>query len=146
MGTYGPETTEGDSAKENLRTVRLHYAAYARGDLATVVAGLDDQILITVYDEHGKSVRTPVRGREGARAFFEGIKTSVADLKVDIENLRADGDRVLAQVSLAGTVRKTGASGAIPAVHLFTIHEGLITEIRTHRPDWQNYEPEIDGS
>ena len=141
MGQYVPESTEGDSA-QNLKVVREHYEAFARGDMDGLVAGLDPQVTITVHDEHGKPAAEPVRGLDGARSFFEGIHAAVSEATVEIEYLRADGNRVLAQVNLGGTVRETGASGAIPAVHLFAVHDRLITEIRTHRPDWRNYSPE----
>jgi len=138
-----PETAEGDPTERNLKLVRLHYAAFARGDLDGLVGGLDESVAINVHDEHGKAAEQPIQGRAGARSFFEGIDGAITNSTVEIERLRADGNRVLAQVTLGGTLRETGITGRIPAVHLFTIHDGLITEIRTHRPDWRNYgEPE----
>ena len=104
------------------------------------MAGLDPDVCIEVHDEHGKVTGEPMRGREAARTFFEEIREAVTGTTVEIESLRADGDRVLARVTLGGTVRKTGATGAIPAVHLFAVHDALITVIRTHRPDWRNFE------
>jgi ketosteroid isomerase-like protein len=128
-----------DSAEQNLKLVRLHYAAFASGDLDGLVEGLDPEVAINVHDEHGKAAERPIRGRTGARSFFEGIDAAITHSTVEIERLRADGNRVLAQITLGGTMRETGTTGSIPAVHLFTLHEGLITEIRTHRPDWHNY-------
>ncbi len=134
-----PETAEGDLAERNLKLVRLHYAAFACGDLDGLVGGLDEDVAINIHDEHGKAAERPIRGRAGARSFFEGINAAITNSTVEIERLRADGNRVLAHVTLGGTMRETGITGAIPAVHLFTIHDELITEIRTHRPDWRNY-------
>ena len=145
MGTDGPQRAEGEAAQENLKLVRQHYTAFACGDLDGLLAGLDPQVTISVHDEHGKPASEPVNGLESARAFFEGIRSAVAHANVEIDSLRADENRVLAQVTLGGTVRKSGVTGAIPAVHLFTVHDGLITEIRTHRPDWRNYKPEGAG-
>ncbi len=126
-------------AERNTKLVRLHYAAFASGDLDGLVDGLDEGVAISVHDEHGKAAEQPIRGRAGARSFFEGIDAAITDSTVEIERLRADGNRVLAQITLGGTLRETGITGSIPAVHLFTLHDGLITEIRTHRPDWRNY-------
>ena len=136
MGTDAPDIEDGDRAAENLKTVRLHYAAFAGGDLDGLVAGLDPNVLICVHDEHGKPVGDGIRGRDQARAFFEEIHSEVAHTTVEIHTLRADGNKVLAQVSLGGTNRTTGVTGAIPATHLFTLFDGQIREIRTHRPDW----------
>lgn len=131
-------TTEGDHpAQDNLKLVRQHYAAFANGDLDGVIDGLDPDVVITLRDEHGTAAGEPIRGRDEARAFFEGIEATVTHSTVEIERLRADENRVLAQVSIGGTLRDTGRTGAIPAVHLFTILDGLITQIRTHRPEWR---------
>jgi ketosteroid isomerase-like protein len=130
---------EDESAQVNQELVRQHYAAFERGDLDGLARGLDPQVVITVHDEHGKPAMEPVQGQDGARSFFEDIHAAVAETTVDIERLRADGNRVLAQINLGGTVKQTGVAGVIPAVHLFTVHDGLITEIRTHRPDWHDY-------
>jgi ketosteroid isomerase-like protein len=130
----------GDLPEQNLKLVRLHYAAFACGDLDGLVDGLDPDVAINVHDEHGKAAERPIRGRASARSFFEGIGAAITHSTVEIERLRADGNRVLAQITLGGTMRDTGVTGSIPAVHLFTLHDGLITEIRTHRPDWRNYD------
>lgn len=142
MGTDGPEGAEGDSAQENQKLVGRHYAKFAKGDVDGILKALDDSVCIEVHDEHGKAVDEPIRGLEAARSFFEDIVESVTDATVEIESLRADGDRVLARVKLGGTLRDSGVAGAIAAVHLFTIHEGRITVIRTHRPDWRNPTPQ----
>jgi ketosteroid isomerase-like protein len=142
VGTDGPEGAEGDSAQENQELVGRHYAAFASGDIDGVLAGLDPDVCIEVHDEHGKTVGEPMRGLDQARAFFEEIGESVTNTTVEIESLRVDEDRVLARLELGGTIRKTSITGTIPAVHLFTIHEGLITIIRTHRPDWRNFQPD----
>ena len=130
-----------EASAQSLRVVRAHYEAFARGDIGAIVAGLDPEVTITVHDEHGKPASDPLRGLEAARSFFDDINAAVTDPTVEIDRLRADGNRVLAHLRLGGTVRETGATGDIPAVHLFSVHGGLITEIRTHRPDWRNYQP-----
>jgi ketosteroid isomerase-like protein len=122
---------------ENLELIRAHYAAFARGDVEAVLAGLHPGVTITVHDEHGKPEEGPFEGPEGARAFFGAIRDQVTGRTVEIESLRADEDKVLARVRLGGTRRSTGESGEIQAVHLFTLIEGSISEIRTYRPDWR---------
>lgn len=123
--------------RDNLELVRAHYAAFERGDLDLLLTGLHPEIVITIHDEHGKPEGEPIRGREGAHEFFSNIGSSVTDRSVEIEHLRADEDKVLARTLLAGTLTRTGESGQIHAVHLFTLIEGLICEIQTYRPDWR---------
>lgn len=126
-----------EPAQDNQALVRAHYDAFARDDLDELLQGLNPEIVITIHDEHGKPEGEPIRGRDGAQAFFTGIGSAVGDRTVQIEHLRSDEDKVLARVLLGGTLRRTGEGGAIQAVHLFTLYDGLICEIQTYRPDWQ---------
>jgi ketosteroid isomerase-like protein len=130
---------EEDPGPANLKLVRLHYAAFADGDLDGVLGTLDPNVTIRVHDEHGRHTQDPIRGRDGARAFFQGIEAAITNPMVQVDELTADANRVLARVHLAGTMRDTGVTGAIPAVHLFTVEDGLICEIRTHRPEWREF-------
>lgn len=127
-----------DSEARNLKLVRQHYTAFSSGDIDGIVAGLSRSVAIVVHDEHGLPEER-IRGRNEARRFFEGIRADVTNSVVDLQEVRADGDRVLATIEIGGTLRKSGMTGAIPAVHLFTFHEGLITRIHTHRPNWRQY-------
>jgi len=136
----GIKSRADDAAQENLRAVRVHYATFASGDIERLLEGLDRDVSIQVHDEHGVKLGEPIVGRDDARSFFEGIMAAVDDSTVEVKDLRADGDRILAHVRLGGRVKKTGASGSIAAVHLFTVADGVITGIRTHRPDWRNFE------
>jgi ketosteroid isomerase-like protein len=126
-----------EPAVDNLEQVRTHYEAFARDELDSLIEGLDPEVEITVHDEHGKPSGDPVSGHDGARAFFTEIGSTVSGRTVEIQRLRADEDRVLAWVRLGGTLKSTGESGTIDAIHLFTIYDGLIREIKTHRPNWR---------
>jgi ketosteroid isomerase-like protein len=133
----------GALGNDNLKTVRMHYTAFASGDIDGILSCLDENVCIEVHDEHGAEAEEPMRGRDAARSFFEGLHEALTNTTVEVESLRADGDRVLARVTLGGTLRATGITGAIPAVHLFTVHDGLITEIRTHRPNWRDFDADV---
>jgi ketosteroid isomerase-like protein len=135
---------EEDPGPANLKLVRLHYAAFANGDIEDVLGTLDPNVTIRVHDEHGRHTQDPMRGREEARAFFHGIESAVVNPMVQVDELTSDANRVLARVHLTGTLRDTGLTGAIPAVHLFTIEDGLICEIRTHRPEWRDIDPDAE--
>jgi ketosteroid isomerase-like protein len=122
-----------------LNLIRNHYAAYARGDTNALLEGLDPAVVIRVANDHGVAEGDPVRGRDGAEQFFKELSSLIVDRSVTVESLRQDRNRVLAKVRLGGTLKATGESGEIFAVHLFSVHDGLISEIRTHRPDWRRY-------
>ncbi|MDQ2677025.1 MAG: nuclear transport factor 2 family protein, partial [Actinomycetota bacterium] len=75
-----------EPAHDNLELVRAHYRDFARGDLEVLVAGLDPKIAITIHDEHGRPEGETIRGREGAREFFDGLDSTVAGRTVEIEH------------------------------------------------------------
>lgn len=129
----------------NLKLVRLHYAAYSAGDVDGIVERMDPEAELIVHDEHGIQTGPRVKGTEAVRAFFEEIGRRLTNHTVEIEDMRADGERVLANVRLGGTVRATGETGTIPAIHLFNCHGGRITSIRTHRPDWKAHVEAPEG-
>ena len=81
VGSDASEKAEGDLAERNLKLVRRHYAAFASGDLDGVVDGLDEDVAINVHDEHGKAAERPIRGRAGARTFFEGINAAITNFE-----------------------------------------------------------------
>lgn len=139
-----PENAVDESFQENLKAVRNHYAAFASGNIDALLEGLDHGVTIRIHDEHGVRIGTPRVGRSAARTFFESIQAAVDDPTVEIRDLRVDGGRVLAKITLGGTLKGSRRTGEIQAVHLFAIDEGLITEIRTHRPNWNEYTPPHD--
>ena len=72
----------------------------------------------------------PLRGRDEVRGFFERLFDEVGHNEVEIAELEVREDTVVASVYLHGTMRATGLSGAIPAVHVFTVRDDLIAENR----------------
>jgi ketosteroid isomerase-like protein len=116
--------------------VRRHYVAYASGDVDALLATLDPQVEILVHDERAGGAER-FRSHDGAAKFFEGIWDLIAQTSVEVLSLDASPGRVEASVRLSGTVRATGQRGAVPAIHFFTVADGLISRIETYRPDWR---------
>lgn len=117
--------------------VRRHYDAFNRDDVPGIVATLDKDVEIIGSDERAGGARERFRGHAQATTFFREIKQLVADNDVFVLSLDAQPGRVEASLRLRGTLRATERSGSLPAVHFFTIADGLITRIETYRPDWR---------
>ncbi len=121
----------------NIAAVRRHYDAFNDGDLDGIAATLHDEIEVFGGDERAAGARERFRGIDEARGFFAEIKELVADNWVETLLLEATPERVVASIRLHGTLRATGERGPVPAVHFFTIRDGLIARIETYRPDWR---------
>ena len=117
--------------------VRRHYEAYNRGEIPAVLATLRPDVEILESDERGSGEVARYRGQVGAAGFFNGIRELVADNEARVLSLEAQPGRIDASVRLHGTLRSSNRSGSIPAVHFFTLRDGLIARIETFRPNWR---------
>ena len=116
---------------------RRHYGAFNRGDIDEILATLHPEVEIFGGDERAGGASERYRGLDEARAFFAEIKAKVADNRAEVLSLEAVADRVVASLRLHGTLRSSGLSGSLPAVHFLTVREGLIARIETYRPNWR---------
>jgi predicted ester cyclase len=81
-------------------------------------------------------------GPADVRATFEWLRAAFPDLHVDILDLIAEGDRVMARIRMQGT--QTGSFGQMPAagrpsdaehIHVFRLEAGRIVEHWAVRDD-----------
>jgi steroid delta-isomerase-like uncharacterized protein len=63
-----------------------------------------DEVLASDFIAHDLPVATPP-GREGLKAFRRTVNRAFPDLKMEILDLIAEGDKVAARISLVGTHR-----------------------------------------
>jgi ketosteroid isomerase-like protein len=133
LGRAGLAATTG----REVALVRRHYDAYNRGDIPGMLATLHPDVEIRESDERGSGQVELYRGQVGAAEFFNEIRALVTDNEARVLSLEAHPGRIDASVRLRGTLRATGRSGSIPAVHFFTLREGLIARIETFRPNWR---------
>jgi ketosteroid isomerase-like protein len=108
----------------NADLVRGLYASFARGDVPSILATLDQDIewRAPANLPHGGDFR----GREAVGGFFQGIGEHWESLKVDLETLVDSGDRVVALVHAHGRLRANGEEFAYSAAHAWTIDDGTL--------------------
>ncbi|HKP13599.1 MAG TPA: nuclear transport factor 2 family protein [Blastocatellia bacterium] len=97
------------------------YDAFARRDIAAIVARVDPAITV---------VQTPdlpwggaFEGVAGLQRFF-GLLTASVDSRVEVEEYVEASDRVVAVGWTRGQVRANGAPFDIRVVHVWTIRDG----------------------
>ena len=93
--------------------------------------GLVDELMSGDYVEHGNPSNS---GIEGFRNFAKKLVAAFPDLQVTIEDLIAEGDKVVARVvvrgthlgTLMGTIHPTGRQVTFSGVDIFQINDGKI--------------------
>jgi ketosteroid isomerase-like protein len=111
-------------AGDNAALVRRAYAAFAAGDIPTVLGLFDAELVWTVPD----GIRSGGRylGPSGVGDFFASLPQSYAELSVTPETFIDGGDTV----AVLGTHRGRTVAGTcfeIPFVHVWTWRDGRAT-------------------
>jgi steroid delta-isomerase-like uncharacterized protein len=95
-----------------------------------------DEFVTTDYVEHQQLPGAEGRqGIEGARAFLSMMHSAFLDVHFDIEDLVAEGDRVVARVTVSGThqgeligLAPTGKRVRTPGIEVFRVERGKMAE------------------
>jgi ketosteroid isomerase-like protein len=121
-------------SNQNAQLIRDGYAAFAQGDIATVLELFDEDI-----DWHVPG-RSPLsgdyHGHEGVLGFFtKSMELSSGTLKVDVDDVVADGDRVV--VFSTVSAQRNGRSLSTPEVHCWRPADGKAVEFREFQGDQQ---------
>jgi steroid delta-isomerase-like uncharacterized protein len=122
------------AAEQNRRVIERWVDSFNRGDIDVVVA---------MFAENGRNFGRAV-GRDGVRAVLVDIYTRFPDVKLEVHEWIAEGERVGFRATYSGTHRGVGRlpvdggmligvpptnrSFAVLHLHLFHVENGLITE------------------
>lgn len=94
-----------------------------------------DEVIAPTAVNHNPFTHGEPPGPEGVKQGIQGLRTAFPDFQVEIEALIAEGDVVVARLSLSGTnmgaFRGRGATGNYAAwelIHVVRISNGLIVE------------------
>jgi steroid delta-isomerase-like uncharacterized protein len=122
------------TTEENKRHIREWFDALNRGTGLEVV----DDTYAADYVLHDPSLPEPVRGVEGIRAFMSAVVAAFPDAHYTVEDLIAEGDRVVHRCSVRGTHRgdflgvpPTGNQVAVPFIIVSRFEGDKIAE------EWQ---------
>jgi steroid delta-isomerase-like uncharacterized protein len=100
------------------------------GDWSSAAELLTDDVVM-----HHPSAPEPIRGREAVQGFLGVFRTGMPDLRLRVEDVTADGDRVAARWSAHGThtaemfgIPPTGREIDIHGISFFRFADGRIAE------------------
>ena len=117
----------------NIAYVQSLYAAFGRGDVATIIAGASPDI---DWESVGRQSDFPAFGpRKGAREveeFFKVVAENEDFSDFSPREFYAADDKIFVLGSYRLKVKKTGKPVASEWVHMFTLKDGKVTRFREH--------------
>jgi ketosteroid isomerase-like protein len=115
----------------NIEFVQSLYAAFSRGDIAIILAGLTPD---ADWESVGRSSDYPTfgprKGRAGVQEFFRLVAEQQEVIEFSPKEFHASGDRVFVLGHYAWAVKKTARKVASDWVHVFTIKHGKVAKFR----------------
>ena len=124
-----------------IETVQHLYAAFGRGDISTILAGLAEDVEWD-HDAFPNPVPwlQPLRGRDQVPRFFQALADNVEMNVFAPKMFFADGLTVVDLVDVEFTVRATGKRVIdSDVVHLWRFNErGLVQRFRQRADTWQS--------
>jgi ketosteroid isomerase-like protein len=113
------------TAEDNRKRVQEVYEAFGRGDIASVMDALADDVLWICY------AATPFngvyRGKQGVAEFI-GKRELVELERFDVTHILADGNTVVVLIDGRYKVKATGKSAEGPIVQVLTLKDGKVAE------------------
>jgi steroid delta-isomerase-like uncharacterized protein len=101
-----------------------------------------DEIVAPDYVRHDPSDPVPVSGPEGVKRLVTMVRTALPDMRIEIEDLIAEGDLVVSRYHSTATDTggymgrpPTGKTTRTTAIQIFRIMDGKIVESWANRDD-----------
>ena len=115
--------------EQNVQIVEDVYEAFARGDVAAVLAAMTDDV--EWHEAEGMPYGGVYRGGDAvAQNVFGPITTDIPDFAVTPAEMIASGDTVAVVVRYTGTGKNTGEQLDLPVVHIWNVRDGKLERFR----------------
>jgi len=111
---------------DTIGKVKALYAAFGRGDVATILASLADDVSWEFEAPAELSWSGVRRTPQEAAGFFSGIAAEHADPKLEMTEFFAAGDAVAAFGRYQATVRSSGIRVDTPVAHYFKFRDDKV--------------------
>jgi ketosteroid isomerase-like protein len=109
-----------------IQTVKEAYAAFGRGDVATILAMLAPDVSWELEAPAEISIAGIRKGPDAVKGFFQAIANDHADPKLEIAEYFSSADGVATFGRYKCTIKKTGNRLDSPVAQLFKFRGGKI--------------------
>jgi ketosteroid isomerase-like protein len=115
----------------NREMVAEAFAAFQRGDVEAVNAGLDPEIEVVISDQLANSGRWT-----GVEGFWKSISSwleAFDDYEIEVLSIDTpDDDHVIVEALQAATGRSSGVPVNLTTYFVFEVHDGIATRYELH--------------
>ena len=119
------------SAEDNIKTITQVYEAFGRGDVATILAAVSDDV---DWAAEAASADAPWygvrRGPDGVAAFFTEFGSAMEVEEFTPVSIAANDDDVLTVIRFRARARGTGKTAEMDLHHFFRFRDGKIAYYR----------------
>jgi len=115
------------SDQTNTALVQKLYAAFAKGDVQTILDHCTDDIEWIMEGPEIVPFTGKRRGTAQVLQFFQALGTTQTNQKLTTETYVAQGDHVATLGRYAGVVTATGKAFDGPVAHFFTFRDGKVS-------------------
>ncbi len=114
--------------QENIRLVQEAYAAFGRGDISGVLAGLTEDVTWTMPGAPAIPFAGRRKGQAAVAEFFRALNEADEVLSFEPREYLAKGDKVVVLGTYRGRARATGRIVESDWVHVFRLQNGKVAE------------------
>lgn len=120
--------------ESNVAIIRKAYEDFARGNIPAVFGAFDANI--TWHVPGHSPLSGDFTGDDQIGGFFQRtMELSGGAFRIDVHNVLADGDLVVALVTVHS--QRKGVSASFPEVHVWRVKNGKVTEFCEYQGDEQ---------
>jgi ketosteroid isomerase-like protein len=119
------------SAEQNIQTIQKAYADFGRGDIAALLAVMDENVT-WVTPDIGQAPGGTYRGKAGAAQFFQQVAETWEFQAFEPREYIASGDQVAVQGSYACTSRATGRPASCDWVMVWKMRDGKVVRFQEY--------------
>jgi uncharacterized protein len=114
---------------ENMATIERVYAAFARGDMDTIMAAMAPDV--TVKQDAPLPWGGTYTGHAGFGRFL-GTLLEHLDVSLETDELISSGDYVVQIGRTRGTVRRNGKPFRVRELHIWRFEDGMVASYQVH--------------
>ncbi|HKO62131.1 MAG TPA: nuclear transport factor 2 family protein [Pyrinomonadaceae bacterium] len=120
-------------SEENVNKIRDMYAAFGRGDIPAVLAGLHPQVEWWEAENFIYAEKNPYVGpNEVLEGVFMRLGGEWDGFGVEAKQVLDAGETVVAEGHYSGTYKKTGSHVKAQFAHLFTFRDGQVIKFQQY--------------
>ena len=116
---------------DNITKLQEMYAAFGRGDIATILANVTEDVDWGTQTTATEVPWYPIRrGRDGVADFFSTLAREVDFERFEPNLFTAVGDQVLVRLEYTYRFKKNGKGAPTTGIHQFTFRDGNVQQFR----------------